>query len=266
MYIRRLFTLVSPLIIATSLSSVLPRGVRAAHLIGPGKYEGVVVFNRWGTCFLVSGSEVTYVAADVSGPLLPFKNTDLQLEASIVTVLGRYAGYGMIHKYRILGPPSDVSSDAIKEMRLRATSRFLSKSNMRPRFTVELRNGGHAPLRLKGSGMQVVLFRHEPPLPSTSNEVSSVYIFHPAVQRGSFMSSSLIGDRMHYTGFTVDVSAAPPPSSVLEAGQVVATNLSFKLDPGQYQAIFAYTSGDATLVSNALSFDVSGGGRATPAK
>ncbi len=37
----------------------------SAYLFGPGKYCGVVVFDRWGTCYLVSGPYVNYVASDV---------------------------------------------------------------------------------------------------------------------------------------------------------------------------------------------------------
>jgi hypothetical protein len=37
----------------------------SAYLFGPGKYCGVVAFDRWGTCYLVSGPYVNYVASDV---------------------------------------------------------------------------------------------------------------------------------------------------------------------------------------------------------
>jgi hypothetical protein len=57
----------------------------SAYLFGPGKYCGVVVFDRWGTCYLVSGPYVNYVAADVKSGLLPYKGRAMQVDASEVT-------------------------------------------------------------------------------------------------------------------------------------------------------------------------------------
>jgi hypothetical protein len=65
----------------------------SAYLFGPGKYCGVVVVDRWGTCYLVSGPYVNYVASDVKSGLLPYKGNAMQVDASEVTPGGlRFEG------------------------------------------------------------------------------------------------------------------------------------------------------------------------------
>ena len=41
-----------------------------AGLRGPGKYSGVVVFDRWDNCFLLSGPYITYISENVKKELL----------------------------------------------------------------------------------------------------------------------------------------------------------------------------------------------------
>lgn len=55
-----------------------------AGLRGPGKYCGVVVFDRWGTCFLLSGPYITYISEAVKDELRPFEGKAMQVDASDV--------------------------------------------------------------------------------------------------------------------------------------------------------------------------------------
>jgi hypothetical protein len=43
-----------------------------AGLRGPGKYCGVVVFDRWDTCFLLSGPYITSISENVKNGLRPY--------------------------------------------------------------------------------------------------------------------------------------------------------------------------------------------------
>jgi hypothetical protein len=53
-----------------------------AGLRGPGKYSGVVVFDRWHTCFLLSGPYITYISENVKNDLRPYTGKAIQVDAS----------------------------------------------------------------------------------------------------------------------------------------------------------------------------------------
>jgi hypothetical protein len=51
-----------------------------AGLRGPGKYSGVVVFDRWDTCFLLSGPYITYISDNVKNELRPYAGKAMQVD------------------------------------------------------------------------------------------------------------------------------------------------------------------------------------------
>jgi hypothetical protein len=51
-----------------------------AGLRGPGKYSGVVVFDRWDTCFLLSGSYITYISSKLKNELRPYQGKAMQID------------------------------------------------------------------------------------------------------------------------------------------------------------------------------------------
>src|SRR5712672_3470093 len=58
-----------------------------AGLRGPGKYCGVVVFDRWDTCFLLSGHFITYISDSVKNQLRPYEGKAMQIDALEVSQL-----------------------------------------------------------------------------------------------------------------------------------------------------------------------------------
>jgi len=75
----RIFYLVTLLLFACEGALVTHAGIR-----GAGKYCGVVVFDRWDTCFLLSGHFVTYISDAVKDELRPYKGKAMQIDASDV--------------------------------------------------------------------------------------------------------------------------------------------------------------------------------------
>ena len=49
-------------------------------LRGPGKYCGVIVFDRWDPCFLLSGHFITYISDGVKNELRPYIGKAMQLD------------------------------------------------------------------------------------------------------------------------------------------------------------------------------------------
>jgi len=59
-----LLTCVTLVLLTIGLALLANAGLR-----GPGKYYGVVVFDRWDTCFLLSGPYITYISESVKNEL-----------------------------------------------------------------------------------------------------------------------------------------------------------------------------------------------------
>jgi len=235
----------------------------SAYLFGPGKYCGVVVVDRWGTCYLVSGPYVNYVASDVKSGLFPNKGNAIEVDASKVTRGGLGLEDPMIQKYKILGPaPASkrVKLDGLQLLAVQAFGRYT-----RPQFLVEFRNNGKSPVRVDRSQIGVLLFAAEKPQLSYSNDDSVALISRTGLAEEYYISSSGVGNKKTSWGYIVDTKTQPPASFVIAPGQSVRTVIRFKLYPGQYQFMFAYGCGvseEKSLVSNAISFDMNAEGHA----
>ena len=86
------------LAIACGLAFVARAGIR-----GPGKYCGVIVFDRWDTCFLLSGPYITYISEKVKEDLRTYKGQAIQVDALDV-FQPKNPGDALIRKYKIIGP------------------------------------------------------------------------------------------------------------------------------------------------------------------
>jgi hypothetical protein len=238
-------------------------GPASAYLFGPGKYCGVVVVDRWGTLYLVSGPYVNYVASDVKSGLLPYKDSAIQVDASEVTRGGLRGDDPMIQKYKILGPaptPKWVKLDGLQLLAVQVFGRYT-----RPQFLIELRNSGKFPIRVDRSELGVLLFKAEKPELSSSDVDSVALISRSGIEEASYISSAGVGNKKLSWGYIVDMKTRPPASFVIAPGQSVRTLIRFKVYPGQYQFMFAYGGGvssEKSLASNAISFDMDVGGRA----
>jgi len=238
----------------------------AAYLASPGKYCGVVVFDRWGSCLLLGGPYVVHVSRKVSDDLLPYKGKAMQLDAQDVTQGGMTAEYVMINKYRILGPAPDTNRRyPVDTLQLVASDAFGSTG--KPRFVVEIRNAGRSAVRVDRSLIGIVLLRSGAPDLPVSDEVSTDLIGAGGIGSGSFMSYTRSNNLRFSWGYTVDMRTRPPAKFMIAPGQLVKIRLTFKLYPGQYQLIFDYGGGaqmdEKSIASNAISFDMNDKRRAT---
>ena len=260
---RKSTILALSLLTLSTLASVLALSA-SPYLFGPGKYCGVVVFDRWETCFLINGTLITYVAADVKGDLLSYKNTAVQVDASEVSSAGLRYVDPMIHKYKIIGPAPEPRWLTINGLQLVAVNDF--GPSKRPEFVIEIRNAGKSSVKVDRSEIGILLFKAERPELSTSDDISVALIARTGVDQGSSMTYEKTGNRRSSWGYTVDMKTQPPAHFVVAPGRFVRIRIRFKLYPGQYQFMFAYGGGpqadEKSVASNAISFDMSVDGRA----
>jgi hypothetical protein len=238
-----------------------------AGLRGPGKYCGVVVFDRWDTCFLLSGPYITYISDAVKNALRPYKGTAMQVDASEV-VQPMNPGDALIRKYKIIGPAPDTRHWVVLNgLELIAESDFGPHGV--PAFLIEVRNAGGKPVKVDSSEFGPALLGLSPKGPFCASDGKS----GAWITRGNLVNSSSwesgIGSAKYSASYTIDPKSRPPEHFQLAPGQSKKIRVTFKVPPGQYQFMVGYGGGvheEKSLASNAVSFDLNDKGIATPAK
>jgi hypothetical protein len=227
-----------------------------AGLRGPGKYCGVVVFDRWDTCFLLSGPYITYISDAVKNELRPYKGRAMQLDASEV-IQQTNPGDALIRKYRIIGPaPEPRHSVILDGLELVAQSDFVPHGA--PTFLIEIRNAGDKPVEVKSAEFGPTLLGLSPKGGFCASDGKS----GAWITRGSLVSSSSwesgSGSGKYSASYTIDPASRPPQHFELAPGESKKVRVTCKILPGQYQFMVGYGGGvheEKSLVSNAISFD-----------
>lgn len=259
----RLIGLSTLLAFAFGFALVAYGGIR-----GPGTYCGVVVFDRWDTCFLLSGHFVMYVSESVKNVLRSYKGEAVQVDAFEV-FQPTNPGDGLIRAYKIMGPAPDTHQLArLDGLELLAESDFSSQDT--PSFVLRIRNIGNETLRIVHSEIGPTLLTRKPACefgpfgPSDGDSVAVITRVSPSNSPGQTWCK--VGSSNFSVGFAVDPQTQLPERFELLPQQSVSTKITFQAPPGQYQFLFGYGGGvheEKSLASNAISFDVDHDGVAT---
>lgn len=274
----RLIGLSTLLALAFGFALVACGGIR-----GPGTYCGVVVFDRWDTCFLLSGHFITYVSEKAKNVLRSYKGEAVQVDAFEV-FQPINPGDGLIRAYKIIGPAPDTSHWAnLDGLELLAESDFTSRGS--PSFVLRIRNAGNETVRIVRSEIGPTLLTRKltssllsslsnlwkpdacefgPFSPSDGDSVALITRVSPSNSSGQAWCK--VGSSNYSVGFAIDPQTQLPERFELFPGQSVTTKITFQLPPGQYQFLFGYGGGvheEKSLASNAISFDLSNNGMAT---
>jgi hypothetical protein len=98
---RNLFTASSGtacLLAVLGLVSLAIAGIRV-----PGKYSGVVFFDRWGGCILFSGVYLMYISEDVKEGLRQYDGQAIEIDA-LEVIQPINPGDGLIKRLNVIGP------------------------------------------------------------------------------------------------------------------------------------------------------------------
>lgn len=257
-------TLCAVLIYALACSFIL---TAQAGIRGPGKYCGVIVFDRWDTCFLLSGHFITYISDAVKDALRPYKGTAMQVDASEV-FQPMNPGDALIRKYEIIGPaPDNHYWVTLDDLELVAQSDFGPEGTAT--FLIELRNAGNKPVKVNSSEFGPTLIGLSPKGPFCVSDGESEAWFTRVGLLNSSSWESGSGSARYSASYTIDPKSRPPERFQLEPGQSVKVRVTFKVPPGQYQFIVGYGGGvheEKSVASNAISFDLNDAGIATLAR
>jgi hypothetical protein len=256
---RFLFQAVCVVLICALASSFILTA--QAGLRGPGKYCGVVVFDRWDTCFLLGGPYITYVSDAVKNGLRPYNGKATQIDALDV-FQPENPGDALALKYKIIGLAPDtrhwVTLDGLE---LVAESDFGQQGT--PTFVIKIRNAGDKPVDVNSSQFGLALLGlHAVGMFWTSDGKSGAVI-----TRGDLVNSSSwerSNDGVKYSAsYTIDPESRPPERFQLAIRQSQKFRITFKVPPGKYQFMVGYGGGvheERSLASNAISFDLNANG------
>ncbi len=147
MCIRRLLLIV---LAAGFSSSMIFGGLR-----GPGRYCGVVVFDRWDNCTLYSGIYVMYIDESVKASLREEAGQCVQIDARKVIQI-RNPGDGVIYEFVKLGSaPRDKAGVKLDGLSLHAEPTFTDGE--RPSINISVRNTGEHEVTVRASELAPTL-------------------------------------------------------------------------------------------------------------
>jgi hypothetical protein len=123
----------------------LSAGFCRAESIGPGKYSGIVVFDRWGGCMLYHGIGVLYISEAIKGELKDKAGKCIEVDA---TQVKQVLNDAMIKKLKVLGPaPSIPPGTQLAGVKLVVAPAF--EAGHAPEFAIRVTNGSPKPMLLE---------------------------------------------------------------------------------------------------------------------
>jgi hypothetical protein len=238
-----------------------------AGLRGLGKYCGVVVFDRWDTCFLLSGPYITYISDSVKNDLRPYNGTAMQVDASNV-FQPMNPGDALIRKYKIIGAAPDAHRWAVLDgLELFARSDFGPQGT--PTFVLEIHKSGSSPTEINSDEVGPALLAPASMSPFLVSDGGSMAVITRSDLVNPSSWRSTVDGVTHSYSYIIDSRTRPPERFQLNSGQSMKVRITFAVPPGRYQFMFGYGGGvheERSLASNAISFDLSDDGIATLAK
>ncbi len=234
---------------------------------GPGKYSGVVIFDRWGGCHLYSAAYVMEISEKVKEKLRPFTGQAIQIDVEEV-FQPMNPGDGLITKLQVLGPAEEPVKvgfglpPILDGLSLKATANFGAQGA--DLLIIQLSNTGDRSRVIDTNALAPTLLAKKQGVECMEPSDGPSYA---AVTRTNvnFMSSYPAGSSclLNGNGRTVEMSllsgAALSPQFDLAPGQSIEVPLRFNLSAGEYQFLAGYGGGVhqvRALPSNMVSFDV----------
>jgi hypothetical protein len=239
---------------------------------GPGKYSGVVIFDRWDGCHLYSGAYVMEISEKVKEKLRPFVGQAMLIDAEEV-FQPINPGDGLITKLQVIGTAEEPvkagfgSPPALEGLSLKAIPNFGAQGG--DELILRLSNAGDSRRAIDTSALAPTLLAKKQGLECLEPSDGPSYV---AVTRTNvnFLNSHAAESScvVNGKGRTVDMSLLPgvaiSPQFDLAPGQSIEIPLRFNLSAGEYQFLAGYGGGVhqvRALASNMISLDIDEAGK-----
>jgi hypothetical protein len=247
--------------LAIFICVILPIIPAEAGIRTPGKYSGVVVFDRWDGCILYSGIYVMYVSEHTKEKVREYAGKSIQIDAKKVSQPIN-PGDGLISELAYLkSPPTTVRNwVSLSGLRLQARADF--KDGGSPTVVITLANTGKEDVKIFGSELAPTLLMKAAktqPADGPSFALVTRQAFIVGGEDPRTTGSGIQGGRPY--GWKIE--EAVPVTFVLKPGEDRRVRITFDLPVGEYDFLAGYGGGvheDQGLASNLVAFDVDANG------
>jgi hypothetical protein len=235
---------------------------------GPGKYNGTVIFDRWGGCHLYSGAYDMEISESVKELLRPYAGRSVLIDAKQV-FQPINPGDGLITKLEVLGPAEETTSATfghppkLDDLSLKVLANFTAENG--PELILELRNTGAVKrgVDIEALGPTLLAKKQENECLSPSDGPSVVAITRTNInfmhQYPASGGSCVIDGKGRTIRMWLPPGIVIPKTFDLDPGQSIDIPLRFELSQGEYEFLAGYGGGAhaaRSLVSNRIAIDV----------
>lgn len=250
------------ILLLMSVRTVCEGGIR-----GPGKYSGVVVFDRWDGCTLYSGIYVMYISEKAKEGLRKFAGQAVQIDAKEV-FQPENPGDGLIRSFEYLGkaPPD---RNWVKSEGIRLRSSVAVGEGGKPIATITIRNDGPGAVKLYSQELALTLL-----MKKAGAEAAWGPSDGPSVALITRQIFEIGGDKPRWEvkggsySWTIGKENALPHEFTLATGGKKEIKVTLDLPDGEYDFLCGYGGGvheGQCVAGNLSAFDVKDG-KATVAK
>jgi hypothetical protein len=231
-----------------------------AGLRGPGKYSGVVFFDRWDNCILFDGVYLMYISDKVKDSLRSHEGQSVQIDAQQVSQPVN-PGDGLIRQFTFLGPASGKAGfPTLSGIGLKATREAREGPVT---IALEIRNGGPSDISLYSGSLGFAVLAHisnNDFILDPSDGSSYAVITRASLESAEGTVDLRVDGNLRTYAWKVDPCCRLPSVLHLTAGQTRTTKLDLSLPSGAYQFIAGIgedVMDGQCVMSNAVSFDIS---------
>jgi hypothetical protein len=227
-----------------------------AGMRGPGKYSGVVIFDRWDTCFLLSGPYITYISSSAKEKLRPYSGQAVQVDATDVFQPDN-PGDALIRQYSLVGLAPDSKYVPVNglSLRIRPASEKGALS-----FFIEIRNTNDCDVWVRTDQIGITVLGTKKAIRSPSDGLSDAALTRSGLFFGRGGGEWRADDgKLVHAYFTIEGLSVLQDRVRLGPHASFQARVSLDISPGEYQILFGYGGGvheTACAASNAISFTV----------
>jgi hypothetical protein len=246
-----------------------------AGIRGPGKYSGVMIFDRWNGCTLYSGVYVMYISEEIKEKLRPYANEVVEINATDV-FQPMNPGDGLIKAFDSVGPlwtPSKPPPDAWLEG-VQLKNLIACKEGQKPAVLMQIINTRQKSVDIQTEELAPTLLMKQTTATKgafTPSDGPSVAL----ITRQAFWVGGYPGGESRWQGggarhateykWTIGEENALPQTFQLQPGEKKRIKITFDLPSGEYEFLTGYGGGvhaGRCLAGNCVAFDVDENGLA----
>lgn len=247
---RNLFTASSGT--ACLLAVLVVASLATAGIRGPGKYNGVVFFDRWDGCILFSGVYLMYISEDVKETLRQYDGQAIVIDA-LEVIQPINPGDGLIKRLNVIGLAHPKQTAYTVE----GTKLEAQPITVNPPFvtlTLTITNEGRDVATINSSGIGFALLGQR-----TTNNRSLSPSDGPSTALITRTNVLNLHSSNESHSYVITDEDRLPASFSLTPHESKTTKITFMLTRGSYQFLAGYGGGvheDYLVVSNPVSIDL----------